>query len=284
MTIRVVLAMIDGGPGSETALRTALAISDPLGAHVQCLHVRPDPESLVPMIGEGMSGVMLDQMVEGFRSESMERAAAARRIFDQVTAERSGAVTGASSATFAFREEEGREDEIAARLGRVHDLTVLTRSDRQTGLPAVITLETALLQSGRPVLVAPAAAPSSIGRRILLAWNGKAQSARALASSLPLLARAERVVVLTVVESHTPGRPAEVVRYLAWHGIRAEGEEVPTTGSGKVGQLILQHAQTSAVDLLVMGAYGHSRLKEMILGGATREVLGHAKLPLLMAH
>ena len=284
MTIRVVLALVDGGPGSESALRTALAVADPLGAHVQCLHVRPDPESLVPMIGEGMSGVMLDQMVEGFRTESQERAAAARRIFDQITAERSGAAAAGNAATFAFREEEGREDETAARLGRVHDLTVLTRSDRHTGLPAVITLETALLQSGRPVLVAPAAPPQSIGRNILLAWNGKAQSARALASALPLLARAERVVILTVVESHTPGRPAEVVRYLTWHGIRAEGADVAASGAGKVGQTILQQAESGAVDLLVMGAYGHSRLKEMILGGATREVLGHAKLPLLMAH
>src|SRR5215813_15288582 len=124
MSMRVVLAVIDGGPASETAVRAALAVSMPFGAHIQLLHVRPDPESLVPMIGEGMSGVMLDQMVEGFRVDSLARAAAARQLFEKLSAERAGS-PGEGKATIAFREEEGREDEVTARLGRLHDLIVL---------------------------------------------------------------------------------------------------------------------------------------------------------------
>jgi nucleotide-binding universal stress UspA family protein len=283
MAIRVVLGLVDGGPASEAAAEAGLRVADRFEAHLQLLHVRPDPESLVPMIGEGMSGVMLDQMVEGFRTESLERAAGARRIYDALSARRAG-VPGDGKATLAFREEEGREDEVAAKLARLHDLTVLARVERQAGAPAAVTLESVLLHSGRPVLVAPSEPVRGIGQKIVVAWNGKMQAARALAASLPFLARAETVTVVTVVESHTPGRPADVVRYLSWHGIRAEPVEVPAGGPGKVGQILLDHVTRSGADLLVMGAYGHSRLKEMILGGATREVLGHALLPVLMAH
>jgi nucleotide-binding universal stress UspA family protein len=279
MSICVVLGLIDGGPAAEAAARAALAAAEPFGAHLQLLHVRPDPESLVPMIGEGMSGVMVDQMVEGFRAESVQRAAAARRIYDALAAERAG-----GAVTLSFREEEGREDETAARLGRLHDLIVVARGDRQTGAPASVTLESVLLHSGRPVLVAPAEPVGGIARKVVVAWNGKAQSARALGASLPFLAKADSVTVLTAVESHTAGRPAEVVRYLSWHSVRAEALEVPASGPGKVGQILLEKVAEAGADLLVMGAYGHSRLREMILGGATREVLGHAALPVLMAH
>jgi nucleotide-binding universal stress UspA family protein len=236
------------------------------------------------MIGEGMSGLMLDQMVEGFRVESLERAAAARRLFEALEARRAGQQPGDGKATIAFREEEGREDEVVARAGRLHDLIVLARSDRKAGTPASVTLESVLLQSGRPVLVAPTQAATSLGRKVVVAWNGKPQAARALGASLPFLAKADSVTVLTAVESHTLGRPGEVVRYLAWHGIRADAVEAPATGPGKVGQILLDQASKAGADLMVMGAYGHSRLKEMILGGATHEVLGHAALPVLMAH
>jgi nucleotide-binding universal stress UspA family protein len=283
MAIRVVLGLVDGGPASEAAAEASLRVADEFGAHLQLLHVRPDPESLVPMIGEGMSGVMLDQMVEGFRTESLERAAGARRLYDALSARRAG-VPADGKATLAFREEEGREDEVAAQLARLHDVTVLARMERQAGAPASVTLESVLLHSGRPVLVAPSEPVRSIGRKIVVAWNGKMQAARALAASLPFLARADTVTILTAVESHTAGRPGEVVRYLSWHGIRAEPVEVPAQSPGKVGHILLDHVAQSGADLLVMGAYGHSRLKEMILGGATREVLGHAPLPVLMAH
>ena len=283
MSVRGVLGLIDGGPAAEAAAGAALTVADAFEAHLQLLHVRPDPESLVPMIGEGMSGLMLDQMVEGFRAESLERAAAARKLFEALEARRAGQ-PGDGKATIAFREEEGREDEVAARVGRLHDLIVLARSDRKAGAPASVTLESVLLQSGRPVLVAPSAAAPSIGRKIVIAWNGKPQAARALGASLPFLAKADSVAVLTAVESHTVGRPGEVVRYLAWHGVRADSIEAPATGPGKVGQILLDQVGQAGADLLVMGAYGHSRLKEMILGGATHEVLGHAVLPVLMAH
>jgi len=281
MTIRVVLGLIDGGPSAEAAARAAVAVADIFGAHLQLLHVRPDPESLVPMIGEGMSGVMLDQMVEGFRADSVSRAAAARQLFERLSAERSPAE---DRATVTFREEEGREDEVTARLGRLHDLIVLAHAERQAGTTGAVALESALLHSGRPVLVAPAQTTSNIGRKIVVAWNGKEQSARALGAAIPFLAKAEVVTVLTAVESYTAGRPGDVVRYLAWHGIRAEAAEVPASGPGKVGQILLERAGQVGADLLVMGAYGHSRIKEMILGGATREVLARAELPVLMAH
>ena len=283
MSIRVVLGLIDGGPAAEAAARAALAAAERFGAHLQLLHVRPDPGK--PGADDRRRDVRRDGRPDGRRLSGRERRARAAGPPDRRCARRrTPRRVGEGGVTLAFREEEGREDEVAARLGRLHDLIVLARAERQTGAPASVTLESVLLHSGRPVLVAPAEPVRGIGRKVVVAWNGKAQSARALGASLPYLAKAESVTVLTAVETHTAGRPSEVVRYLSWHAIRAEAAEVTASGPGKVGQVLLEKVGELGADLLVMGAYGHSRLREMILGGATREVLGHAVLPVLMAH
>lgn len=144
------------------------------------------------------------------------------------------------------------------------------------------TIDAALFDTGRPVLVAPPAAPLQIGRKIAIAWNGSSQAARAVAFSLPFLERAEQVTILvgSGQDSHTPG--TALAAYLERHGIRAAVEGFDVAGS--VGKSVLERAGELGADLIVMGAYGHSRLREMILGGATREILASATLPVLMAH
>ena len=288
MTIRTILTVVDGGPGSDAAVRAALAAGGRFGAHVEMLHVRAEPENMVPMIGEGMSGVMVEQMLEGLRKDAVERAQAARRLYETICVgggwRASAGEPEATGASVSFRESTGREEEVAAKAGRLFDLIVLARPEGQTGSPSSVTLETALLDSGRPVLVASTKPADNIGKRILIAWNGKVQGARAVAAALPWLAKAEVVTVATVVEAHTPGRPEDLVRYLAWHGIRATPDAVPVSGAGKVGAALIEACGRAGADLLVMGAYGHSRLREMILGGATREVLAGAPIPLLMVH
>ena len=288
MTIRTILAVVDGGPASEATVRAALMAGSGFGAHVELLHVRGEPENMVPMIGEGMSGVMVEQMLEGLRKEAVERAQAARRLYDTICVgggwRASAGDPEATGASVSFRESSGREEEVAAKSGRLFDLLVLARPEGQTGSPSSVTLEGALLDSGRPVLVAPPKPADSIGKRILIAWNGKAQGARAVAAALPWLAKADAVTAATVVEAHTPGRPEDLVRYLAWHGIRANPDAVPVSAAGKVGAALIEACERASADLMVMGAYGHSRLREMILGGATREVLSGAPIPLLMAH
>jgi nucleotide-binding universal stress UspA family protein len=140
-----------------------------------------------------------------------------------------------------------------------------------------------LFDSGRPVLIAPRAAPAAIGTRCCIAWNGTVESSSALSAALPWLKRAEAVRVLHAGAYQRRGpSAADVVPYLALHGITADvAEFTPVTRD--VGAGLLQAAASFGADLLAMGAYSHSRLRQLILGGVTRHVLENSLLPVLMS-
>jgi len=203
------------------------------------------------------------------------RAAKARAAFSEVCA---GADVKA-----VWRDTTGRETDVVASAGRLTDLIIIGRPDAETETPLAATLDAALFDTGRPVLVAPPAVPPSIGARAVLAWNGSAQAARVVAGALPILRKAEQVTVVTVGEIGRSPSATDLVAYLGRHDVRATHEAI-AADHGPVGAALLKHAKQIQADLLIMGAYGHSRLREMILGGATRDVLGVSDLPLLMAH
>jgi nucleotide-binding universal stress UspA family protein len=139
-----------------------------------------------------------------------------------------------------------------------------------------------LFDSGRPVLIAPRQAPATIGTRVAVAWNGSAESAAAVAAALPWLHRAQAVRILCSDDYQRRGPGAEGIRaYLRWHGIEAEVVPFkPTTR--EVGAGLLGAARDFGADLMCQGAYSHSRLRQLILGGVTRHVLENADLPILM--
>ena len=146
-------------------------------------------------------------------------------------------------------------------------------------------LESALFESGRPLLLCPPSPPEHIGTNVLIAWNGSTEQARAVALGMPLLERAERVTVLTVTEgTGVPGPSAEqMIIYLQRNGVPAESLTVALDGKN-TGEAILGAAQTLACDLLIKGAFTQSRLRQMIFGGATQHVMTAATLPVLLAH
>jgi nucleotide-binding universal stress UspA family protein len=168
--------------------------------------------------------------------------------------------------------------------GRLFDLIVLGRPGRLPQNPRMAPLETALFESGHPVLIAPPAAPPGLGRNVLVAWNGSTEQARTNAFALPLLRDAEQVTVLTVEGGMTPG-PAgeEVAIHLRMNGVSAQAVTAPP-GARSTGETILDHAASLGCDLLVKGAYTQSRLRQMVFGGTTRHILANATLPVLMAH
>jgi nucleotide-binding universal stress UspA family protein len=143
-------------------------------------------------------------------------------------------------------------------------------------------LHAVLFDSGRPVLIAPQKAPETIGTRICLGWNGTAESASAVSAALPWLQRAEAVRILSAegYQRRGPSAP-DLAAYLALHGIDADIEMFGPRG-GTVGAGLLAAAADFGCDLLAMGAYSHSRLRQLILGGVTRHVLEHARLPVMM--
>jgi nucleotide-binding universal stress UspA family protein len=169
--------------------------------------------------------------------------------------------------------------------GRVFDMVVLARPGDEWQSPSMITLESALFESGRPVLIAPPASPRSLATNILVAWNQSTEQARTMADAMPFLSAAERITILTVEGATVAGPSGEqMARSLAMNGIKAETMTLKPTGKRSAGETILAKADELGCDLIVKGAYTQSRLRQMIFGGTTRHILANAKLPVLMAH
>jgi nucleotide-binding universal stress UspA family protein len=289
MSFKLILVPVTGGDGDTAVLDAALAVAQRFTAHIEILHGQLDPRDAVPFLGEGASGALIQQIMEAAQRDSVTRAQRARATFEawrQRTGVPLGAPSGTSSGpTLSWREDVGAEDELVARRGRLADLIVVAQPTTGTGIVPTVSFEAALLDTGRPVLAVPGS--GAMGEfdqgPILLAWNGSIESARAISAAIPLLRRASRVAVLSVLEDDKAADGGKVVEYLAWHGVRAD--LLPTARKQpNVGAQILTEAAAIKAGLLVMGAYTRSRLRRMVFGGVTEHVLTHAKIPALMVH
>lgn len=175
-------------------------------------------------------------------------------------------------------------DHMVGILSRVFDITVVGRSEPRVSGPRSTTLDAALFDSGRPILIAPPNPPETIGKRVVIAWNRSTETARTVAFSMRLLKKAEEVVVLAVEGSHVPGPTAEeLIAYLRAHDIPSRGL---STGQSKrsAGEAILDEARALGSDLVLKGAFTQSRLRQIIFGGATQHILTETELPVFMAH
>ena len=268
-------------------LEAALRLAGEFKGHVVALHVRVDPALAVPLVGEGMSGAMVEEMMAAAERQAAHRAVAARAIFDGCR-DRLGvalaAVPGGGDVSAEWVDVVGREEEIVAWRGRLADIVALARPGQDGDTPSPMTLNAALMESGRPLLLVPPGAPV-FGRHVAIAWNGSAEAGRAVAAALPFLERAGAVTVLSVAEDEgADDVPAgELTAYLAWHGIDARCRKLRGQ-STLAGEALIDECRDVGADLLVMGAYTHSRLRQLILGGVTRHVIHHAPLACLMCH
>ena len=285
MAIRKLLLPLTGTAAGEAALDTAVRIARIWNAHVTALHVRVDSRDVAPLAGEGLSGAMIEEMMSATERESSERARAVRAMFDRYVAENQVPVgeakPGEMSASFAT--VVGREEDLVAPQARLADLTVVPHPEAGEDVSSSDALHAVLFDSGRPVLIAPQKAPISIGTRVCLAWNGTAESAASALAALPWMQRADGVRILTAEGYQRRGPGAqELAAYLALHGVDAE---ITTFGpvDREVGAGLLAAAREFGCDLLSMGAYSHSRLRQLILGGVTRHVLERANLPVMMS-
>lgn len=289
MSLTAILAVINGAPGSEAALEAAVRLGREFKARVELLHVEADAERSLPVMGEGMSGAAVEQVLQSLRAEAEGRLAEARRLFEQCrTAEKLPIVEPDSDPVegqFAvcFRHVTGRESEEALHRARLSDITVFGRSGRDDDDGTSTALEAALFESGRPLLLVPPTPVQDIGSTVAVAWDCSREAVCAVHAALPILRRAKRVVIITARQSEDGVEPSELVNYLTMHGIKARTWAF-TPGSGALGQEILEEAANAEAKLLVMGGYGHSRLRELVLGGATRSILAKAEIPVFMMH
>jgi len=280
MSFKDLLVVVDHARNCGRRIDLAARIAGDFEAHLTGLYVTTVPYLQPAVLAE------FPVDVRDMQTRALAEAAArARGLF----AER---VEGAGFAlTTEWREDEGDVADQASLHARYADLTVIGQTDPDdVPLGASEDLpERLILGAGRPVLVVPYAGRfESIGRRVLLAWNATREASRAANDALPFLKRAERVTVLSVNPSIGPGGHgdvpgADIALHLARHGVRAEAASV-TTSDVSVDDMLLSQAADAGADLLVMGAYGHSRLGELILGSATRHILRQITVPVFMSH
>lgn len=262
----------------ETArpvLVAAALLADRLGgAQVDMLHVRHSGvEDFMPT-----EEVMTGERRREAEAAAAGRSAAIRTIFDAWVL-KDGAASGAR-----WRERTGRTGDIVAEEAVASGFVVLARPSRSGHGDDRQALRAALFDARAPVLLVPDALPASLGRHPALAWKPGAAAERAVTAAMPVLRTAGRVTVLCGDEAEgSEAAPDDLPERLARAGIPA-GTHRFATGGRRIGEALLAEARALGVDLLVMGAWTHGRLTELVLGGATRDVLAAAEMPVLMRH
>jgi nucleotide-binding universal stress UspA family protein len=176
--------------------------------------------------------------------------------------------------------------DVFGRLGRCHDLSIVCQARPESSLPEDLVIEGALFGSGRPILVVPYVQKTGIRfDRVMVCWDGGRNAARAIADAMPVLKRAKEIDIVSVESRERRDElvGADIAQHLARHGIRATVKPI-VSADPDVESTILSYAADSSTDLIVMGGYGHTRLREFVLGGATRGMLNAMTVPTFMAH
>lgn len=278
MGYKTILVHCDAAPNVGQRLVVAAEFAQRYGAHLVGVHARPPFEA--PVFFEG--GMPMDSLFASYEAGAKADAEAARTAFDKALKGR--------HLSHEWRTVDGFIDSELAIQARYADLTIVgqTDPDAQTPTPSDLP-EAIVLATGRPMLIVPhVGVRSQPGERVMLCWNASRESARAAADALPLLQMAKKVIVLVVdPHSSTDGHGAEpgadVAHWLARHGVDVTVQR-DVAADSDVGGVVLSRAADHDIDLVVMGLYGHSRVREMILGGASRTLLSSMTVPLFVSH
>lgn len=286
MTLRSILVPVRGDGKGEGVLDHALSLAKRHSAHLEVLHCRPKPEDMIPY-GVPIPSSLRKSIVSSAANLADEEESKVRKLFDDYCAKRDIAVVeefpwpeGQVSAT--WREATGKQANVIGLRGRLADLIVVPRPDRDRNL-GLNTLQAALMESGKLVLMCPPQPAGEVGARVAIAWNGSGEAARAVTAALPVLKMAEAVTLLATTDRELPVSAAEAKIYLETHGASCTVQGFKR-GSQSVPSLLLDAAKKAGADCLLMGAYGQSRQREMIMGGVTQHVVDHADLPILLMH
>ena len=274
MAIKSILLHLTQDPRNEVRTETALNLALAHEAQVVALYTM-----LPPNLPTYVRGYIPQEILDRYTRESAEIAGQAKAEFAKLA--------DATGVAYEWRQIEDLPHNVVAVHAHYSDLVVIAQSaagDERApgtdGLPDQL-----VLSSGRPVLMVPYAGRfAELGKRILVAWNGTREAARAVQDAMPLLRRADEVTVFGVnmpKGQHISG--ADIATHLARHEVRAN-VEYTVVHEISIGDALLGTISDRSCDLLVMGGYGHSRMRELALGGVTRDILQHMTVPVLMSH
>lgn len=280
MSYKTILVSLNEVGRLSELVAAAVLLARQTGAHVSGLYVVPSVQ-VYPSVGFEAA----PQVFEGNRSFFKDNAARVKQAFEEAMTR--------EGLSHDFHQVDARTPVIADEVltaGRVADLIVVsaTNPEEITGVERDF-VEQVVMAAGRPVIVLPATGKAAIALdEVIVGWDGGREAARAAFDALPLLKAASRVRVVRIDPQKDPSlrgsvAGADLAQSLARHGVTAEAQGYPTDGQDE-GQALMRCAQDSGAGLIVMGAYGHSRLAEFIFGGATRFVLNRLVCPVLMSH
>ena len=287
MSIAKILVPIRGDGKGENVLAHAAAIARKHNAHIEAVHCRARPQDMIPH-GIAVPPALREQLeAQAIELANVEEATLQERFrkrladlgLDLIEAR----IPPRDRPSAEWCEEQGKQVDVIKSHGRLADLVVVAKPDRDRNL-GVNTLKAALFNTGRPVLICPPAdtAPQVLGERIAIAWNGSIEAARAVALALPLIQEADEAIVLDGGTGDHGASGDELLRYLEIRGVKARSESI--SGGDDPGQAILAAAESAGADILVMGAYSHSREHESVFGGATQYVVDWTGMPVVMVH
>jgi nucleotide-binding universal stress UspA family protein len=287
MTMRGIMVHVDEHLALQSVLMCSLLVARRFNGQIDGLHARPGAPRIIPVAPEG-AFIPASEIVEDLERADRDLDRQLRERFETFMREHgvaaAGSVLPGAEVAAAWRDEGSAGYEALGSLGRAYDLIVVGRPVQGAAVPSMSALEAALFESGRPILIAPPSPPQKLGEVVVVAWNGSTETARTIALAMPFLTEAETVVVLSVEDGMVPGPSgAEIAQGLVRNGIAARAQQI-RAGERPTGAAILEECASLGADLLLKGAYTHSRLRQMIFGGATSHILGAAELPVIMAH
>jgi nucleotide-binding universal stress UspA family protein len=278
MSFRDIIVHLTLDPRNEARIQLAIAIARRFGARISGLYTVPPPN--VPYY---MGEYIPTELIQKQMDEAQKASVGAKETFLATCAD--------ANVEHRWLASDMAPVEALRLAARASDLVIVGQPDPNPSDPAAIPYGTDVLphelalQAGRPVLAVPHQGTfTEIGRNVLIGWNGKREAARAVHDAMPLLRGAEAVHIVVVAPEKKGRSPlSEITEHLQRHGLRIQSTVIDGGGQ-KVGQVLMAEAQARGADLVVMGAFGHSRLREMVFGGVTETVLSNMTLPVLLSN
>lgn len=275
MSYRSILVPLSWGLMSGAPLDAAKALAGRFGSEVTVFLPLVDPQQSVVYVGEGATHAVIETLMDATEKENVDRRERAQSLFKTHLGD--GART-------RLEEQTGRDTELVAHRARLADLVITAQPDDGASLEES-ALEAVLYEGGHGLLIVPDTAGSALDTPVghaVVAWNDTPEAARAVSAALPLLAETAKVTIVS-----DAGNAKQVQAYLDAHGITAGTAQLDIPDGlfdDKTGEAILSVTGELGAELIVMGAFSHSRLHRLILGGATKTVMRKARVPVLMAH
>jgi len=273
----ILVSLPVGATSSDAAVDYAISMATGFDAHLAGLALTYQP--YVP--GNVFNGVAAN-IVASYRAQLEKASKDAIAKFDAAARR-----AGVSAQSHLLETELARIDELFAQTARQFDLSVVAQIEPGKANPEEVLPETALFGSGRPVVVVPYIQKTGMKLdRVLVCWDGSRAATRALGDAMPFLARSKSIDIVTIARNEEPLDElpgVDVAHHLARHKLKVEFKRIVAKDSD-VTSIILSTAADLDSDMIVMGGYGHSRLREFVLGGATRGILKAMTVPVLMSH